>query len=77
MLRKSKGFSEGQITERFTRAIDQLGSDKLQIRLGGIYALVSIANESDKDYWQFMEILTADVRKNSSTERIGNKKICI
>ena len=25
---------EGQITERFTRAIDQLGSDKLEIRLG-------------------------------------------
>jgi hypothetical protein len=42
--------------------------------LGGIYALESIANESDKDYWQFMEILTADVRKNSSIERIGNKK---
>ncbi len=29
----------GQITERFTRAIDQLGSGKLEVRLGGIYAL--------------------------------------
>ena len=27
---------EGQVTERFTRAIDQLGSDKLDVRLGGI-----------------------------------------
>jgi hypothetical protein len=26
---------EGQITERFTRAIEQLGSDKMEIRLGG------------------------------------------
>jgi len=26
---------EGQITERFTRAIDQLGSEKLEIRMGG------------------------------------------
>ena len=31
---------DGQITERFTRAIDQLGDkDHLEVRLGGIYAL--------------------------------------
>jgi hypothetical protein len=34
---------EGQITERFTRAIDQLGDQRLEIRLGGIYALERIA----------------------------------
>ncbi|MDD3246908.1 MAG: pentapeptide repeat-containing protein [Methanosarcina sp.] len=59
---------EGQITERFTRAIDQLGNDKLEIRLGGIYALERIANESEKDYWPIMEILTAYIRENSSLE---------
>jgi hypothetical protein len=37
---------EGQITERFTRAIDQLGDDKLDVRLGGIYALERIARSS-------------------------------
>src|SRR6266540_3559002 len=35
---------EGQITERFTRAIEQLGSDNLDVRLGGIYALERIAS---------------------------------
>ena len=50
---------EGQITERFTRAIEQLGSDKMEIRLGGIYALERIANDSDKDYWPIIETLTA------------------
>ena len=66
-----KVSQEGQITERFTRAIDQLGAiDKLgkpaiEIRLGGIYGLERIANESEKDYWPIMEILTAYVRKNS------------
>ena len=30
---------QGQLTERFTRAVDQLGSDRLDVRLGGIYAL--------------------------------------
>ena len=43
---------------------------KLKIRLGGIYALERIANESDKDYWPIMEILTAYVRKNSPVELI-------
>jgi hypothetical protein len=63
---------EGQITERFTRAIDQLGAmdDKgnrlLEIRLGGIYALERIARESEEDYWPIMEVLTAYVRQNAS-----------
>jgi len=56
---------EGQITERFTRAIDHLGSDKLQIRLGGIYALERIAQDSPKDHWPIMEVLTAYVRENA------------
>jgi hypothetical protein len=29
----------GQVTERFTRAIDQLGHENLDVRLGGIYTL--------------------------------------
>ncbi len=37
----------GQITERFTRAIDQLGSKKIEIRLGRIYALERISIESN------------------------------
>src|SRR3712207_3973288 len=40
---------QGQITERFTRAIDQLGHDRTEIRLGGIYALERIAKESEED----------------------------
>jgi hypothetical protein len=56
---------EEQITERFTRAIEQLGSDKVSIRLGGIYALERIANDSDKDYWPIMETLTACVRERA------------
>jgi hypothetical protein len=40
---------QGQITERFTRAVDQLGSDKLDVRLGGMYALERIARHSDVD----------------------------
>ncbi|WP_407356516.1 pentapeptide repeat-containing protein [Methanolobus sp. WCC5] len=56
---------EGQITERFTRAIEHLGKDQLEFKLGGIYALERIANESEKDYWPIMEILCAYIRKNA------------
>ncbi len=56
---------EGQITERFTKAVEQLGNDKLQIRLGGIYALERIAGESGRDHWLIMEVLTAYVREHA------------
>src|SRR5215212_9637689 len=67
-----------QVTERFTRAIDQLGAiddkgnKKLEIRLGGIYALERIAldsfamkNSPGRDYSTVMEVLTAYVRENT------------
>ena len=53
---------EGQITERFTRAIDHLGSDKLDVRLGGIYALERIALNSPADRTSITGILGAFVR---------------
>jgi hypothetical protein len=62
---------QGQITERFTRAIDQLGArdvqreKNLEMRFGGIYALERIAKESPEDYWPVMEILTAYVREHA------------
>ncbi len=56
---------QGQITERFTRAIEQLGSEKLAVRLGGIYALERIARDSERDHWPIMEVLTAFVRENA------------
>jgi uncharacterized protein YjbI with pentapeptide repeats len=58
----------GQLTERFTKAIDQLGQtaeDKLDIRLGGIYALEQIAKESKELHGPVMEILTAFLREHS------------
>ncbi|WP_440955364.1 pentapeptide repeat-containing protein [Methanosarcina sp. Mfa9] len=69
--RRITAIEEGQITERFTRAIEQLGNKGLEFRLGGIYALERIANESEKDHWPIMEILTAYIRKNSPNININ------
>ena len=37
---------EGQLTDRFTRAVEQLGNADVAVRVGGIYALGRIAEES-------------------------------
>lgn len=52
----------GQITDRFTKAIEQLGKDPLELRLGAIYGLEKIAHDSADYHWQVMEVLTAYVR---------------
>ncbi len=62
---------EGQITERFTRAIEQLGSDNLDIRLGGIYALERIASSSEADRGPILEVLTAYVRGHAPWPTAG------
>ena len=56
---------EGQITERFSRAVDQLGHKDPSVQLGGIYALERIARDSARDHGPIMEILTAYVRVHS------------
>jgi uncharacterized protein YjbI with pentapeptide repeats len=62
---------EGQITERYTRAIDQLGKTDdhghrvFEVRIGGIYALERIARESEEDHRPIMEVLTAYVRQHA------------
>jgi DNA-binding XRE family transcriptional regulator len=61
----------GQVTERFTKAIDQLGSVRadgspnLEIRLGGIYALEEIGQSYPAYYWTVMDVLTAYVRQRA------------
>jgi hypothetical protein len=56
---------QGQVTDRYTKAIEQLGSDKLDVRLGGIYALERIARDSARDHPVVMEVLSAFIREHS------------
>jgi hypothetical protein len=59
-----------RITETFGKAIEQLGSDKPEVRLGGIYLLERISKESLDDYWSVMETLTAFVRECSRRNEV-------
>jgi Pentapeptide repeats (8 copies) len=63
-------IEQGHITDRYTKAIEQLGKldgDKpnIEVRLGAIYALERIAFDSPRDHWTIMEVLTAYVRQNA------------
>ena len=56
----------GQLTERFTRAIDQLGTDdKPEVVLGGIYALERTARDSSHYQPIIAEVLCAYVRTHA------------
>ena len=56
---------ERLVTNRFSKAVEQIGNSKEEVVIGGIYSLERIAKDSPKDQWTIMEILTAFVRKNS------------
>jgi len=57
--------TERQLSERFMRAIDQLGHPTLDVRLGGIYSLERLAQESAEDHGAIIEILAAFVREHA------------
>jgi hypothetical protein len=56
---------EGHVTDRYTKAIEQLGSDQPDVRLGAIYALERIMIDSARDHATIVEVLAAYVRAHS------------
>jgi hypothetical protein len=67
---------EGQVIDRFTRAIKQLratdskGNPKLKLRSAAIYALERIAHDFEKAHWPIMEVLTDYVRKHAQRKQV-------
>jgi hypothetical protein len=55
----------GHITDRITRAVDQLGQDTVDVRLGGLYALERVAKDSYQDRATVTAILAAYVRTHA------------
>lgn len=93
--RQTRTIEQGHVTDRLTKAIEQLGAEKtvkrieknaegaesrdaegrlrvvettvpnLEVRLGAIYALERIAQDSERDHITIMEILCAYIRENA------------
>ena len=62
------------ITDRFAKAVEQLGNSDISVRIGGIYSLERIAKDSPRDYEAIMEILTAFVRGKSRLPKVTAKE---
>jgi hypothetical protein len=56
---------EGQITERFTRAVELLGSDDRAVRVGAIRALERLSKDSRSDDRAIYGLLNAYIRHHS------------
>jgi Pentapeptide repeats (8 copies) len=56
---------ETQITERFGRAVGQLGSDNEDVRVGGIYTLERVAKDSRRDRQIVQAVIGAYVRRHA------------
>ncbi|MGR7025547.1 pentapeptide repeat-containing protein [Geodermatophilus sp. URMC 62] len=56
---------EGHITDRYSKAVEQLGDEKIEVRLGGIYALERLMHDSPADQPTIMEALAAFVRQHA------------
>ncbi|MFF2525367.1 pentapeptide repeat-containing protein [Streptomyces liangshanensis] len=57
---------EGQITDRYTAAVGNLGSDQVDVRLGGIYALERIMQDSRRDHPTIANVLATYVRTHAA-----------
>jgi membrane protein implicated in regulation of membrane protease activity len=66
---------QGQITDRFAKAVEQLGSDKIDVRLGGIYSLERLAQDSPPDRGVVVEVLGAYVRNHAGNDRECSERI--
>lgn len=56
---------EGQITDRYNAAVGNLGEDKMDVRLGGIYALERIMKDSHRDQPTIANVLATYIRTHA------------
>ncbi|MBO2443602.1 pentapeptide repeat-containing protein [Actinomadura nitritigenes] len=59
----------GQVTDRFTKALERLSSNDLDARLGGIHALAHVAADSRPHHDDVVEVLEAFVRRRAPKVR--------
>ncbi|MFI7449738.1 pentapeptide repeat-containing protein [Nonomuraea sp. NPDC049714] len=55
---------EGQITDRYIRAVEQLGSKTIDVRFGAIHALDRLAQDSPRDRVTIANVMAAYVREH-------------
>jgi uncharacterized protein YjbI with pentapeptide repeats len=56
---------EGQVTDRYNNAVSNIGADSEEVRLGGIYALQRIMEDSPRDQSAIVNVLSTYVRNHA------------
>lgn len=62
---------DGQITDRYSRAVEHLGNDNVDVRIGALYALERIANNSAEDR-RFVQTTIGSFLRNRSPWPAGS-----
>ena len=84
-MKQAKATEQGNITERFSRAVEQLGATRqkakdeyapnMEMRLGGIYTLEHIQKDDPQNYHEpVVNLLVAYVRENTAGPVSGKMK---
>lgn len=64
---------QSQLTQRFTAAVEQLGSTSPEVRIGAVYALERIARDSPGDRGPIAEVLCSFVKRNGPAAPVGDR----
>ncbi|TDB71148.1 hypothetical protein E1264_42580, partial [Actinomadura sp. KC216] len=67
-----RATKEGQVTDRYAKAVEQLGSDKREVRTAAVYALERIARDSDRDRPAIINVLAAYTREHDPPATIND-----
>jgi hypothetical protein len=61
---------QGHLTDRYTKVVEQLGNNNVDVRVGAIYALERLAKHSKRDHPTIVEVLCTYVRERTDPTRI-------
>src|SRR6266702_5664386 len=54
------------MTDRINKAVEQLGSGKPEVVLGGIHQIGKISHDSERDHWPMLAILESFVEQHAA-----------
>jgi hypothetical protein len=56
---------QGQVGERFSRAVGQLGTDSIDVRLGGLYELEQLARQTPERRLVIIDVVAAFIHEHA------------
>ncbi|MEU5264937.1 pentapeptide repeat-containing protein [Amycolatopsis sp. NPDC021455] len=69
----TRDLEERRVTELYTKAVEQLGSDKAPVRLGGLYALERLGQDNPKQRQTIVNVWCAYLRMPFEAPKRGLK----